>query len=166
MIQQLAKMLGLSRDDAEASMHSDRAARAVLSRRNLFAAGAALATGAAFSFGAAEPEGFWIQNPKLMGPPSWKDVVITINETEWKLGDMPMRIVAVDAINVTRRLAGPFGYDITVAGPDDNAQSWLVEILIGDYQPDAVLNALRAKSKLRGRHDADLAMLCPVCEGA
>lgn len=52
MIQTLAKMLGLSRDDAEASMHSERAARAVLTRRNLFAAGAAMAAGSAFSFGA------------------------------------------------------------------------------------------------------------------
>lgn len=45
MIAQLARMLGLSPTDAEASMHSERAARAVLTRRNLFAAGAAMATG-------------------------------------------------------------------------------------------------------------------------
>lgn len=50
MIKQLAKMLGLSPEQAEASMHSERAARAVLTRRNLFAAGAALAVGSSFSF--------------------------------------------------------------------------------------------------------------------
>lgn len=60
MIAALAKMLGLSTEHAEASMHSDRAARAVLTRRNLFAAGAALATGAAFSFAAPEHPGVWI----------------------------------------------------------------------------------------------------------
>jgi hypothetical protein len=56
-------MLGLSRDAAEASLHSERAARAVLTRRNLLAAGGALATGAAFSFAAPEVEGFWVVNP-------------------------------------------------------------------------------------------------------
>lgn len=122
MIQQLAKLLGLTPEHAEASMHSERAARAVLSRRNLFAAGAALATGAVFSFGAAEPEGFWIQNTMLMAPPSWKDIMLTIEGQTWKLGGMPMRVIAVDAFNVTRKVFGPAGYDITVTGPDDEPE--------------------------------------------
>ena len=50
VIAALAKMLRLSTEHAEASMHSDRVAHAVLTRRNLFAAGAALAAGSAFSF--------------------------------------------------------------------------------------------------------------------
>ncbi len=74
MIALLAKMLGLSPEHAEASMHSERAARAVLTRRNLFAAGAALATGSVFSFGALKvftyedwrDLGFYVQNTKLM----------------------------------------------------------------------------------------------------
>jgi len=54
-------------------MHSERAARAVLTRRILFAAGAALATGSAFSFGRPEAFtyedwrnfGFYVNNSKL-----------------------------------------------------------------------------------------------------
>ena len=60
MIRTLAKMLGLSTEHTEASMHSERAARAVLTRRNLFAAGAALAAGSAFSFAPAGPTGFCV----------------------------------------------------------------------------------------------------------
>jgi hypothetical protein len=41
----LAKMLGVPTRLAEDALHSERAARAVLSRRNLFAAGAAMAAG-------------------------------------------------------------------------------------------------------------------------
>lgn len=41
----LAKMLGVPSRLAEDALHSESAARAVLSRRNLFAAGAALAVG-------------------------------------------------------------------------------------------------------------------------
>ena len=48
----LARMLGVRRDLAEDALHSERAAKAVLSRRNLFAAGAAMATGSVFSFAA------------------------------------------------------------------------------------------------------------------
>lgn len=55
MIKTLAKMLGLSTEHAEASLHSERAARAVLTRRNLFAAGGALAAGSVFSFAAPDP---------------------------------------------------------------------------------------------------------------
>lgn len=42
---QLAKMLGVAPRLAEEALHSESAARAVLSRRNLFAASAALAVG-------------------------------------------------------------------------------------------------------------------------
>lgn len=41
----LAKMLGVATHQTEDALHSESAARAVLSRRNLFAAGAALAAG-------------------------------------------------------------------------------------------------------------------------
>ncbi len=41
----LARMLGVPAHQAEDALHSESAARAVLSRRNLFAAGAALAAG-------------------------------------------------------------------------------------------------------------------------
>lgn len=47
----LARMLGVHRSLAEDALHSERAAKAVLSRRSLFAAGAAMATGSVFSFG-------------------------------------------------------------------------------------------------------------------
>ena len=46
----LARMLGVSPRLAEDALHSERAAKAVLSRRSLFAAGAAMAGGSAFSF--------------------------------------------------------------------------------------------------------------------
>lgn len=49
-LQQLAKLLGLSEQNAGDSLTSERAARAVLSRRDLFAAGAAMASAAVFSF--------------------------------------------------------------------------------------------------------------------
>lgn len=64
MMQALAKMLGLPTEHAEASMHSEQAARAVLTRRNLFATAATLAAGSAFSFGRSplEPEGFYSRN--------------------------------------------------------------------------------------------------------
>lgn len=47
----LARLLGIKPDHAEDALHSERAARAVLTRRNLFAAGGALAAGSVFSFG-------------------------------------------------------------------------------------------------------------------
>lgn len=46
----LARMLGIKPHQAEDALHSERAARSVLSRRNLFAASGALALGSAFSF--------------------------------------------------------------------------------------------------------------------
>lgn len=46
----LARLLGIKPHQAEGALHSERAARAVLSRRDLFAAGSALAVGSAFSF--------------------------------------------------------------------------------------------------------------------
>lgn len=45
-----ARLLGIKPDHAEDALHSERAARAVLTRRNLFAAGGALAAGSVFSF--------------------------------------------------------------------------------------------------------------------
>lgn len=56
----LAGMLGVRPELAEDALHSERAARAVLTRRNLLAAGAALASGAAFSLPVPEPAGQWV----------------------------------------------------------------------------------------------------------
>ena len=50
-LSRFAKLLGLPTHQAEDALHSERAARAVLSRRSFFAAGGALAAGTAFSFG-------------------------------------------------------------------------------------------------------------------
>lgn len=47
-LQTLGRMLGVRSDLAEDAMHSERAAKAVLSRRNLFAAAGAMAAGAVF----------------------------------------------------------------------------------------------------------------------
>jgi len=60
-LQQLAKLLGLSEQNAGDSLTSERAARAVLSRRNFFAAGAAMATASAFSFDTRRMTG-WVMN--------------------------------------------------------------------------------------------------------
>jgi hypothetical protein len=51
----LARMLGVGAHQAEDALQSERAARAALSRRDLFAAAGALAAGSAFSF--AAPQG-------------------------------------------------------------------------------------------------------------
>jgi hypothetical protein len=69
-LRRLASMLGVKTDHAEDALHSERAAQAVLSRRNLFAAAGAMAAGTAFSFPAPE---------KLY---SWH-----ISATEWVLLD-------------------------------------------------------------------------------
>lgn len=50
MLRQFAKLLGLPVHQAEDALYSERSARAVLSRRSLFAAAGALAAGTAFSF--------------------------------------------------------------------------------------------------------------------
>lgn len=47
-LQKLAKMLGVGEHQVEDAMHSERAAKAALSRRNLFAAAGALAAGTVF----------------------------------------------------------------------------------------------------------------------
>jgi hypothetical protein len=54
-LETIARMLGVAPRHAEDALHSERAARAVLTRRNLFAAGAALASGAVFSIPVALP---------------------------------------------------------------------------------------------------------------
>lgn len=48
-LQTFARMLGIAEHQAEDALHSERAAKAVLSRRSFFAAGAALAAGTAFA---------------------------------------------------------------------------------------------------------------------
>jgi hypothetical protein len=57
-------MLGVPQHQAEDALHSERAARAVISRRNLFAAGGALAAGAVWSFPGggevAADDGVWV----------------------------------------------------------------------------------------------------------
>lgn len=56
MIDTLCKLLGIREDQADDALRSERCARLTLSRRSLF--GAALCTGAAFSFGAPVVESF------------------------------------------------------------------------------------------------------------
>lgn len=51
-LRSFARLLGLRDDQAEDALVSERAARAVLTRRDFFAASAALASAKAFSFGA------------------------------------------------------------------------------------------------------------------
>jgi hypothetical protein len=46
----LARLLGVPQYQVEDALHSENAARAVLSRRNFFAASGAMAIGSAFSF--------------------------------------------------------------------------------------------------------------------
>ena len=53
--QTFAKMIGVPEHQAEDALHSERAARATLTRRNLFAGGAALAAGSVFSFPTPAP---------------------------------------------------------------------------------------------------------------
>jgi hypothetical protein len=64
-LQTLARMLGVPQHQAEDALHSERAARAVISRRNLFAAGAAMVGASAFSF-AAPVKGFYVWNSVLV----------------------------------------------------------------------------------------------------
>mgnify|MGYP001617055425 CR=1 FL=1 len=52
MLDRFAKLLGIRPDQAEDALHSERAAKHVVSRRSFLGVGAALATGAIFSFGA------------------------------------------------------------------------------------------------------------------
>lgn len=51
MLDRFAKLLGIRPDQAEDAIHSERAAKLVVSRRSFLGVGAALATGAIFSFG-------------------------------------------------------------------------------------------------------------------
>ena len=56
----LARMLGVRRELAEDALHSERAAKAVLSRRSLFAAVGAMVGGVAFGFGGFERPWDWM----------------------------------------------------------------------------------------------------------
>lgn len=49
MLKELARLLGLSRDDAEASMYSERAAMHVLQRRDMLKLSAAMCAGTLFA---------------------------------------------------------------------------------------------------------------------
>lgn len=55
MIEQLARMLGLSRTEAEESLHSERAARHVLTRRDAFGLAGAMCAGLVVGEVPAEP---------------------------------------------------------------------------------------------------------------
>jgi len=65
--QTFAKMIGVPEHQAEDALHSERAARATLTRRNLFAGGAALAAGSVFSFPTLVATPVW-QTPVYMAP--------------------------------------------------------------------------------------------------
>ena len=51
MLETFSRLVGVERHNAEDALRSERAGKAVLSRRGFFAAGAALAAGVAFSEG-------------------------------------------------------------------------------------------------------------------
>jgi hypothetical protein len=74
-LQKLATMLAIPERHSEDALHSESAARAVLTRRNLFAAGGAMAAGSVFSFAVPGPAGFWVQN-------TWPDITITLPSGE------------------------------------------------------------------------------------
>lgn len=58
-LRDFARSLGLRPEDADEGIRSERAARAVLSRRSLLAAAGAMATSKAFGFAAPEREPFF-----------------------------------------------------------------------------------------------------------
>lgn len=62
-LSRFARLLGLPAHQAEDALHSERAARAVLTRRSFFAASGAMAAGSCFSFGreAARVALVWIE---------------------------------------------------------------------------------------------------------
>jgi len=65
MLDKFAKLLGVRRDQAEDALQSERAAKLVVSRRSFLGVGAALATGALFSFPGVEAEAPQIVAPQL-----------------------------------------------------------------------------------------------------
>lgn len=72
-LSRFAKLLGLPHHQAEDALHSERAARAVLTRRSFFAAGGAMAASLAFSFPVPKPPCL------IMGAAySWADIEISL----------------------------------------------------------------------------------------
>lgn len=65
---EFAELIGVSKPHAEAALYSERAARATLSRRGMFGASAALATGIAFGFPAIAAS----KRLVFLGPGIWK----------------------------------------------------------------------------------------------
>jgi hypothetical protein len=75
-LDRFARLLGLPPEDAEDALHSDRAARAVLTRRSFFAAAGAMAAGTAFSFAPPVDEFHYLFRSgdyptKLVGVGNW-----------------------------------------------------------------------------------------------
>ena len=66
-LRDFARMMRVPLGDAEEAMRSDRAAKVVLSRRQLFLASGAMAAGSAFSFAAPELEVIEYEVPNLGG---------------------------------------------------------------------------------------------------
>jgi len=60
-LRSLARLLGVREDQAHDALHSERAAQAVLRRRDFFAASGALAAGVAF-----------VETPALAPVPTWR----------------------------------------------------------------------------------------------
>lgn len=119
-LQKLATMLGIGEHQAEDALHSERAARIAVGRRDFLAAGAALATGAAFSRFTPDPPGFWIRNPNPVQPPTielggfpltWESIQLQIGDQTWLLGALPL----IEAEGNSVRLAGPLGTTISVS---------------------------------------------------
>lgn len=78
-LRDFARMLRVPATDADEALRSERAARTVLSRRNLFAAAGAMAAGSVFSFAPSPPVLGWVY---LNGAPwvpilDWEGVVLS-----------------------------------------------------------------------------------------
>ena len=89
----LARLLGVRPDLAEDVLHSERAARAVLTRRSLFAAAGAMAPSAAFSF---PTPGRWIYYVPVVG--EIISVTVTIDGVSRKFHNMLVERIDDDGV--------------------------------------------------------------------
>lgn len=120
-LQKFARMLGLGDDQAEDALRSESAARAVLSRRNLFAAGAALAAGSAFSFAAPDPFFLLAETLKQRQLKEWRTFSIYFmgkkigeaKEAAWKVVE-------------GSRLVAESNQSVELATPGDVSFSWVL----------------------------------------
>ncbi len=94
MLDTLARILGLSRTDAEASLYSERAARHVLTRRDAIGLAAATCAGSAFEFWSPPLQELTLFNFDAF---EWSPGAKLFNYT-WDMGKPPepLTVVSVD----------------------------------------------------------------------